>query len=411
MTNQYPYDEEGIYTSRKSNPAKKGKTNVTSMKVIGVGGAGCNAINRMIEDGIRNVEFLAVNTDLQVLQNSLAQETMQIGTRLTRGLGAGAKPEIGEKAAQEDMEDIRAKLEGTDMVFITSGMGGGTGTGASPIFAKIAKEVGALTVGVVTMPFEWEGKKRYVAAEEGIEKLKEHVDTLLVISNSRIFKVIDPRTTLKNAFKRIDEVLKQAVEGISTIIGETGFINVDFADVRTILSNKGEAIMGIGVASGNDRSGSAARMALENPLIENSSFTNAGAILYNVVIGPDFGMRELDEASAVISSFCKDDSQIIFGVSIDENLKDKVKIIIVATEFQKIGQEKQSEPEPIPAEDIFVDRGKVVSLSERQRERNRETPHKFRVLSSEKDRSFGTNDNKRTEDFELPTYIRKRKMS
>lgn len=380
------------------------ESSVTTMKVIGVGGAGCNAINRMINEGIRNVQFVAVNTDMQALNKSMAQYKLDIGSRLTRGLGAGAKPEIGEKAAQEDIEEIRSMLEGSDMVFITAGMGGGTGTGAAPIFAQVAKEIGALTVAVVTLPFEFEGRKRYNVALEGIERLKEHVDTMLVISNSRIFKVIERRAGVKDAFNKIDEVLKQAVQGISSIISETGEINVDFADVKTVLSNKGEAIMGIGIAHGESRAIEAAKMALENPLIENTTFTNAGAMLVNIIGGSDFTMNEYEEAASTISDYCRDDAEIIIGLRIDENMKDKVRIIIVATDFVQHNNIME-EDEMIPAEDIFEPR-KVIQLNEKPSIKG-----KFRPFNSGQSRGLMNNAGGSEEvDRDIPAFIRKRRM-
>lgn len=376
----------------------------TQIKVVGVGGAGCNAINRMIEEGINDVKFIAMNTDAQVLKDSLAQQTLQIGKRASRGLGAGARPDVGEKAAQEDLEEIKRFLEGTDMVFITAGMGGGTGTGAAPVVAKVAKEMGALTVAVVTIPFDFEGKKRIQIANEGIEKLKEHVDTMLVISNSRIFKVIERKAGIKDAFRKIDEVLKQAVQGISSIISDKGMINVDFADVRTVLSNRGEAIMGIGISSGENRGTEAARMAMENPLIENSSFQNAGAMLVNIVGGSDFTMEAYDEAAKTIQDYCHDDAEIIMGISLDDSLKDKMKIIVVATDFH-VDEDFSSGDPQIPAEDIFGERKKVISIKDIRQDAS---PRRFADLSSER-RSSRDIPVQRDGDFETAAYIRRRK--
>jgi len=335
---------------------------VAKIKVVGVGGAGCNAVNRMIESGIRDVDFIAINTDLQVLNQSLAKNRIQIGKQVTKGLGAGARPEMGEKAAQEDAETIRKALDKANLVFITAGMGGGTGTGAAPIVAQVAKELGALTIAVVTIPFEFEGAKRIAAAKQGIEKLKEHVDTMLVISNSRIFRIIDRKTNVKEAFHMIDEVLKQAVEGISNIISETGLINVDFADVRTILSNRGEAIMGIGVGRGENRAIEAAKQALENPLIENSSFRNAGAMLVNVIGSPDMTMMEWQEAAQTISELCRQDAEIIVGVNIDESMNDSIRVVIIATDFHREQPQEEVE-EGIPADEIFSER-RLVKVDE-----------------------------------------------
>lgn len=375
--------------------------NATNMKVVGVGGAGCNAINRMIEDGIGNVHFIAANTDIQALHNNLAKDKLQLGARSTKGLGAGARPEVGEKAATEDIELIREHLQGADMVFITAGMGGGTGTGAAPVIAKVSKELGALTVAVVTLPFDFEMKKRYDVALEGIERLKEHVDTMLVISNSRIFEVIERRVHVKEAFKKIDDVLKQAVLGISSIISDTAIINVDFADVKTILSNKGEAIMGIGMASGEDRAIEAAKMALENPLIENSSFRHAGAMLIYIIGGVDFTMNEFDEAARTVSDYCRDGAEIITGLNIEENLKDKIKVIIVATDFQADAPSRRME-DPIAAEDIY-ERGKVIELSD-----VRPAKKKFTTYIHSEGQSFNNDAPVNDNDYDVPAYLRKR---
>lgn len=377
---------------------------ITRIKVVGIGGAGCNAINRMIEDGISNVEFIAVNTDAQALKSSLARTTLQIGSRSTKGLGAGARPEVGEKAATEDIEEIRRYLEKTHMVFITAGMGGGTGTGAAPVFAKVAKELGALVVAVVTIPFDFEGKKRIETAYRGIANLKEHVDTMLVISNSRIFKIIDRKTGVRQAFHKIDEVLKQAVQGISSIITDVGIINVDFADVRTVLSNRGEAIMGIGSAGGDNRAVEAAKMALENPLIENSSFKNSGAMLVNIIGGPDFAMAEYDEAAKSIAEYCREDAEIIVGLNVDENLKDNARIIIIATDFRSDEANLDADNIPIPAETMFEDR-KVVSLNEIRQDRIRA---RMNSQSGEAPKTYAKP--VEVDDFETPAFLRRRKM-
>ncbi|MGL4394125.1 MAG: cell division protein FtsZ [Brevinema sp.] len=314
-----------------------------SLKVLGIGGAGCNAINRMIEDRVSGVEFIAINTDVQVLKKSFANKRIAIGNKITKGLGAGAKPEIGEKAALESADEIRNSIKDTDMVFITAGMGGGTGTGAAPVIAQVAKEAGCLVVAVVTLPFSFEGSKRQRAALEGIDKLKDHVDTMLVISNSRIFEIVEKNTSVKDAFKKIDEVLKQAVQGIAGIISETAIINVDFNDVKTVLANRGEAIMGIGQAKGDGRALKAAEEALANPLIENNTFRQAGAMVAKIIGGSDFDMKEFHEAAQVISTFCREDAEIIMGLDFDENLQDQVRIIIVATDLIR---DKQSNSRP-----------------------------------------------------------------
>jgi cell division protein FtsZ len=376
---------------------KNAEEPITKIKVIGIGGAGCNAINRMIQDGLSNVEFVAVNTDLQVLKNSLAKTKMQIGTRATRGLGAGAKPEIGEKAAQEDIEEIRALFNKTDMVFITAGMGGGTGTGAAPVFAKVAKEMGVLTVAIVTLPFDFEGRQRMERALQGIMRLKENVDTMIVISNSRIFKVIERKANIKQAFHKIDEVLKHAVQGISSIITDVGIINVDFADVRTVLSNKGEAIMGVGIAGGENRAIEAAKLALENPLIENTSFKNAAAVLVNIVGGSDFSMSEYYEAAQTITEFCRSDAEIIMGLNVDDNLGDKVKIILIATGLQR--EEQMDVKNPLVVENAIEER-RVLSISEIRRQRAKNRYENY----------FGFDKKFVEEDFETPAVLRRNKI-
>jgi cell division protein FtsZ len=400
-----------MYRNQYEKPSRENEAEffedgkVTNIKVVGIGGAGCNAVNRMIEEGIRNVEFIAVNTDKQVLQQSLAPIKLQIGMRSTRGLGAGARPEVGEKAAQEDIELIKQHLEGADMVFITAGMGGGTGTGASPIFAKVAKEMGALTVAVITLPFEYEGPKRQGVARQGIERLKENVDTMLIITNSRILKIIDRKTPIKDAFRKIDEVLKQSVQGISDIISDVGLINVDFADVKTVLSNKGEAIMGIGVAHGENRAVEAVKMAMENPLIENNSFKNAGAMLVVFIGGQDFPMEEYDEASRTIANYCRPNADIIMGVDIDENLKDKVKVIVVATDFAKDYEEEMID-EPLNDDDIFDDR-KVIDVASHYQNKQSQ---RFRLLYTNQQKDFASKPEKVFEtNLETPTFIRNRR--
>ncbi|MGL4563037.1 MAG: cell division protein FtsZ [Brevinema sp.] len=316
----------------------------SSLKVLGIGGAGCNAINRMIEDQVAGVDFIAINTDVQVLKKSFAKKRIAIGNKITKGLGAGAKPEIGEKSAIESVEEIRTSLKNTDMVFITAGMGGGTGTGATPVVAQVAKEIGCLVVAVVTLPFSFEGSKRQKTALEGIDKLKDHVDTMLVISNSRIFEIVEKNTSVKDAFKKIDEVLKQAVQGIAGIISETAIINVDFNDIKTILANRGEAIMGIGQAKGDGRALKAAEEALANPLIENNTFRQAGAMVAKIVGGTDFDMKEFYEAAQAISTFCREDAEIIMGLDFDESLHDQVRIIIVATDLIRDTQPQKQQP-------------------------------------------------------------------
>ena len=312
---------------------KPSNTTFAKIKVIGVGGGGGNAVNSMIlSRQIKGVEFIAVNTDAQALLTSKAETKMQIGNNFTRGLGAGADPEVGRTAAEESREKIKDLLFDTDMVFITAGMGGGTGTGASPIIAEIAKEAGALTVAVVTKPFAFEGIRRMQTAEEGIEALADTVDTLIVIPNQRLIEVVDKKMTFIDAFRLADNVLGQGVKGISDLITVPGMINVDFADVKTIMLDSGSALMGIGEASGEDRAVVAARMAVSSPLLE-VSVDGAKGILYNITGGSDMGMSEISDASAIIADSADPDANIIFGATIDEEMGSKIKISVIATGF------------------------------------------------------------------------------
>jgi cell division protein FtsZ len=305
------------------------------IKVIGVGGGGGNAISSMINDGgIPGVEFVAVNTDSQALLHNKAELKVQIGEALTKGLGSGGDPEIGRQAAEESREKLKEELAGSDMVFITAGAGGGTGTGAAPVIAEVAKETGALTVAVVTKPFDFEGAKRRNNAEEGISRLKDKVDTLIVVPNQRILQVIDKKTPMKDAFKKIDSVLQQGVKGIAELITLPGLINVDFADVRTIMSNAGTAIMGIGQANGEKRALVAMKQAIASPLLDNS-IEGARGILFNVVGGSDLTMSEIDEAASIIQKTVDPDADIIFGAAIDETMSDSIKITLVATRFDE----------------------------------------------------------------------------
>ena len=310
------------------------------IKVIGVGGGGNNAVNRMIESGLQGVEFISVNTENQVLEVSKADEKIQIGEKLTRGLGAGANPQKGEPAALESKEDIMKVLQGADMVFVTAGMGGGTGTGAAPVVAEIAKELGALTVAVVTKPFTFEGKRRKEQAEKGAAYLKEKVDTIITIQNDKLLQVIDKKTPLNEAFTVADDILRQGVQGISDLITTTGLINLDFADVRTIMEDQGEAIMGIGVASGENRAVDAVESAIKSPLLE-MSIDGAQSILLNVTGGPDVSLYEINEAAEKVSEAVAPDANIIFGSVIDPDMKDSIRITVVATGF---GKEASSVP-------------------------------------------------------------------
>ncbi len=304
------------------------------IKVIGVGGAGNNAINRMIESGIKGVEFIAINTDRQALQISKASTRIQIGEKLTRGLGAGANPDIGGQAAEESKSEIAEVLRGADMVFVTAGMGGGTGTGAAPIVAATAKELGILTIGVVTKPFTFEGKKRLTQAERGIANLKDKVDTLVVIPNDKLLQVIDRKTSIVEAFKMADDVLRQGVQGISDLISVPGLINLDFADIKTVMLNTGMAHMGIGRASGENRAEDAAKQAIQSPMLE-TSIEGARGVIINITGGPDLGLQEANTAAELVQRSVDPEANIIFGVVTDESLGDEISITVIATGFEK----------------------------------------------------------------------------
>ena len=311
------------------------------IKVIGVGGGGSNAVNRMIAAGLRGVKFLSVNTDVQALYTANSEYKLQIGEKLTKGLGAGANPEIGCNAAEESREEIKKALGGADMVFVTAGMGGGTGTGAAPVIASTARELGALTVGVVTKPFSFEGRRRLAAAEKGIAALKENVDTLIVIPNDRLLQVIDKRTPILEAFRIADDVLRQGVQGISDLIAVPGLINLDFADVKTIMQETGEALMGIGEGSGDNRTVEAAKAAIASPLLE-TSIDGARGVLLNITGGANLGLFEVNEAADIVAEAADPDANIIFGAVIDEALHDEVRITVIATGFDnQINERKQ----------------------------------------------------------------------
>lgn len=308
------------------------------IKVIGVGGGGTNAIATMISLGLNGVDFIAANTDNQALSANPAPHHIQLGAELTKGLGAGANPDIGKKAAMEDSNRIIEALGGADMVFITAGMGGGTGTGGAPVIARIAKEAGALTVGVVTKPFNFEGKKRRKNADKGILELKEEVDTLICIPNQRLLYVANENTTMLDCFKKADEVLYQAVKGISDLINVRGLVNLDFADVRTVMCNQGMALMGTGVACGENRAIEAARNAISSPLLEDIAINGATGIIINITGGPDLTLFEVNEACSLITEEAHEDAEIIFGSVIDDNLKDEVRVTVIATGFNPVVQ-------------------------------------------------------------------------
>lgn len=338
------------------------------IKVVGVGGGGNNAVNRMISAGVKGVEFLVFNTDKQALKNSLAENKIQLGEKITKGLGAGANPEVGEQAAEESIDEIRESLEGADMVFITAGMGGGTGTGAAPVIADVAKELGLLTVGVVTKPFTFEGRKRAKSAELGINSLKGKVDTLVIIPNDRLLSISDKKTSFSQAFEMADDILKQGIQGISDLISVPNLINLDFADVKTIMYDKGIAHMGIGRASGDERATEAAKLAINSPLLE-TSIEGAKSVLLNITAGSDLGIFEVNEAADLIRDCVSEDANIIFGAGIDESLKDEVKITVIATEFDQYKDEKKDKKE---SKTEVTGKSPLASLEEDDEEDNGE---------------------------------------
>ena len=305
-----------------------------TIKVIGVGGAGNNAVNRMIEAGIKGVDFIAVNTDRQALQTSKANTKIQIGEKITRGLGAGANPDIGAQSAEESKSEVAEVLRGADMVFVTAGMGGGTGTGAAPVVASTAKEMGILTIGVVTKPFTFEGKKRLSQAERGIESLKGKVDTLVVIPNDKLLQIIDRKTSIIEAFKMADDVLRQGVQGISDLIAIPGLVNLDFADVKTIMLNQGMAHMGVGKASGENRAEDAAKEAIQSPLLE-TSIEGAKGVIINITGGEDLGLHEVNTAAELVQRSVDPEANIIFGTVTDPSMSDEIQITVIATGFEK----------------------------------------------------------------------------
>ncbi|WP_334328875.1 cell division protein FtsZ [Companilactobacillus sp. HBUAS59699] len=315
------------------------------IKVIGVGGAGGNAVNRMVDSGIKGVQFIAANTDVQALESSQAETKIQLGPKLTRGLGAGSNPEIGQKAAQESEEAIKEALDGADMIFITAGMGGGTGTGAAPIVAGIAKDSGALTVGVVTRPFAFEGSKRSRFAADGITELKKDVDTLVIISNSKLLEIVDKKTPMGEAFSIADDVLRQGVQSISDLITSPGFVNLDFADVKTVMSDQGSALMGIGTANGENRITDATNKAISSPLLE-VSIDGAKQVLLNITGGPDLSLFEAQDAAQIVSEQATSDVNIIFGTSIDETLGDQVKVTVIATGVESEDKKRSVQKRP-----------------------------------------------------------------
>lgn len=382
------------------------------IKVIGIGGAGCNAINTMITSGLARVDFIAGNTDLQALDRSLAPYKIQLGPERTRGLGAGAKPEIGRDAALESKEHIRECLEGADMVFVTAGMGGGTGTGAAPIVASIAREMGILTVGVVTKPFQYEGKRRNQHAEEGIRDLRRHVDTLLIIPNQRLLGIVDKSTPLLEAFKVADDVLRQAIQGIADVITTTGHVNVDFADVRTVMSHTGRAVMGMGVSYGPNRAIEAAQKAMCSPLLEEGSVEGARGVLLNISGGPSMSLHEIEEAASIIQQTADPEANIIVGQVINPDMGEELIITVIATGFEReedsaaatIGADRGMSRPAKPIQPVLA--GMVASLTADRPLKDLDRPTFLRRMNDVResmDRAALTAE----DEWDVPTFLRK----
>jgi cell division protein FtsZ len=366
------------------------------IKVVGVGGGGCNAVDRMIKEGLTGVEFIAVNTDAQALQLSSAPKRVRIGEKLTRGLGSGGNPEQGRKAAEESAEELYEVLKGADMVFITAGMGGGTGTGACPIVAQVAKESSALTIGVVTRPFTFEGSRRIQSAEAGITKLKEQADTLIVIPNDRLLQIVDKRSNLQEAFRIADDVLRQGVQGISELITVPGLINLDFADVRTIMSEGGAALMAVGSAEGDERARMAAEQAISSQLLD-ITIDGARGILFNVTGGPDMTLFEVNQAAAIIKETAHPDVNLIFGAVIDPNMGDKIRITVIATGFERTGTPRRIET-IAPRVEVKAPRPNEI----RETRDNREYVSVSQAKPTFEPRTVNT------EDLDVPTFLRNR---
>ncbi len=379
----------------------------TIIKVVGVGGAGTNAINRMIATGMNGVEFIVVNTDAQHLRESLAEVKIQIGMKLTRGLGAGADPDVGREAANEDRDKILKALKGADMVFVTAGMGGGTGTGAAPVVAEVAKEQNALVVGVVTKPFRVEGKRRTDRAEEGIRNLKEKVDTLITIPNDLLLKIIDRKTPIDEAFKLADDILRQGVQGISDLIMITGLVNVDFADVRTVMKETGDALMGVGIGTGENKAIEATQMAINSPLLEETSIEGAKAVLINIAGGNDLSLHEVNEVTDIITRQVDPEANIIFGTTIDPALDEKVRVTVIATGFDRkknmLSRKPDGEMDRKTGTSLTLIEGKNQAKAERKSSVAMQTFS----LDYEKRRLREPNRELSSEDLEIPAFLRR----
>jgi cell division protein FtsZ len=373
------------------------------MKVIGVGGGGGNAVNRMIDEDLEGVEFISVNTDAQALKNSKSGVKLQIGKKLTRGLGAGARPEIGRAAFEENRDEIRAALDGADLVFVTAGMGGGTGTGAAPLIGQMAREMGALTIAIVTKPFLFEGKKRMVQAEAGLAELRDAVDTMIVVPNERLISVVGKGTSFRDALKKADEVLLHATQGISDLIRVTGEVNVDFADVRTIMSSRGPALMGTGFGRGENRAMEAAQEAISSPLLDNISIQGAAGVLINITGGLDLAIDEVTTISSIIQEAAGDDAEIIFGAVHDSGMKEEIRVTAIATGFDRITPPTPqrlpglSRPRPAPraaaSAPLRLDNARVVR------------PERTASARSPDDES--SSDPQKALDLQIPTFIRR----
>ena len=405
------------------------QTGLPVIKVIGVGGAGGNVVNRMVRDGVKKVQYIAANTDMMVLKSSLADVTIPLGKKITKGLGAGMKPEIGKMSAEEDIETIKAVLENTDLVFIAAGMGGGTGTGAAPVVAEIAKEKRILTVGVVTTPFSFEGTKRAAIAQRGIDELKKHVDTLMVIPNNKLLEIASQKTTMTEAFALADDVLKQAISGITNLVNLEGLINLDFADLRTVMQNKGRAIMGTGIGTGESRGLEAAKKAISSPLLTDKPISGATGVIINIVADPNFSLLDAQAAADFIQSTADQDADVIFGLVTDETKDNEVHITVIATGFEPLeeppkevykhkplrvvdslrnkksdedAEDQQTPEQALVKEDVLELDPDVIGL--KNIENNLYIPDQTRREPEFDSRKA------RTEDFEIPSFIRKSRL-
>ncbi|HMQ50500.1 MAG TPA: cell division protein FtsZ [Anaerolineae bacterium] len=378
--------------------------NFAQIKVVGVGGGGSNAVNRMIAEGLRGVDFIAVNTDAQALILSEAPQRIRIGDKLTRGLGAGGNPEYGRKAAEESSHDLEEVIAGSDMVFVTCGMGGGTGTGAAPIIAEIAKGTGALTIGVVTKPFSFEGSRRQSLASEGIERLKENVDTLIVIPNDRLLEIVDKKASMTDAFRVADDVLRQGIQGISELITVPGLINLDFADVRSIMTSGGASLMSVGVAAGENRAIQAAETAVSSALLD-VSIDGARGILFNITSGPNLSLYEVNEAAEIVRRKAHPDANIIFGAVIDHSLDDELRITLIATGFEAVAQRRPivtgssgNPRRPAETPSSSLDSNKTIAFPQ----------YKTRENYAAREEPVRPAPNYDPDDLEVPTFLRKR---